>query len=242
MQSQIKKEKALKQSLIFFILLLSVTSESHAEKMRVAYASFGPALILLGDRGKGFLEKTRPRCGIDLSRRRIAFGAGPAQRQHRSFLGSDTAGYTANLQGGDLVKLGVAMNTTGYSVVTRPEIGAVADLKGKTLGIGRGRDLPYIHLSKLLRDNGFDPKDDVKWLALDGSDAGRLAMLKSGVIHEELFPATADLIAVKAGMKILTKLETPALAGGIHSSSIFVQKNRDSLRRSWKVISRESII
>jgi len=34
------------------------------------------------------------------------------------FLGSDTAGYTANLQGKDLVKLGVAMNTTGYSVVT----------------------------------------------------------------------------------------------------------------------------
>jgi ABC-type nitrate/sulfonate/bicarbonate transport system substrate-binding protein len=127
--------------------------------------------------------------------------------------------------------LGVAMNTTGYSVVTRPEIGAVADLKGKTLGIGRGRDLPYIHLSKLLRDSGFDPKDDVKWLALGGSDAGRLAMLKSGVIHGTVFPATADLIAVKAGMKILKKLETPALAGGIHSSSIFVQKNRDSLRR-----------
>ena len=107
----------------------------------------------------------------------------------------------------------------------------MADLKGKTLGIGRGRDLPYIHLSKLLRDNGFDPKDDVKWLALGGSDAGRLAMLKSGVIHGTVFPATADLIAVRAGMKILKKLETHALAGGIHSSLIFVQKNRDSLRR-----------
>jgi NitT/TauT family transport system substrate-binding protein len=34
----------LKQIVILFILLLSVTSESHAEKMRVAYASFGPAL------------------------------------------------------------------------------------------------------------------------------------------------------------------------------------------------------
>ena len=88
--------------------------------------------------------------------------------------------------------------------------------------------MPYIHLSKLLRDNGFDPKDDVKWFA---RDAGRLAMLKSGVIHGTVFPATADLIAVRAGMKILKKLETPALAGGIHSSLIFVRKNRDSLRR-----------
>lgn len=232
MQTQIKKEKALKQSLIFFILLLSLSSESHAEKMRVAYASFGPALSPSWVTAeKGFWKKH----GLDVEL--IYLGGGsrsvPAllSGSIEVFLGSDTAGYTANLQGADLVKLGVAMNTTGYSVVTRPEIGTVADLKGKTLGIGRGRDLPYIHLSKLLRDNGFDPRDDVKWLALGGSDAGRLAMLKSGVIHGTVFPATADLIAVRAGMKILQKLETPALAGGIHSSSIFVQKNRDSLRR-----------
>ena len=87
--------------------------------MRVAYASFGPALSPSWVTAeKGFWKKH----GLDVEL--IYLGGGsrsvPAllSGSIEVFLGSDTAGYTANLQGGDLVKLGVAMNTTGYSVVT----------------------------------------------------------------------------------------------------------------------------
>ena len=72
--------------------------------------------------------------------------------------GSDTGVTTAQLQGIPVVRLGVTMNTLGSSLLTQPSVQSVQDLKGKILGISRGRDASYIRLAKLLRDNGLNPQ------------------------------------------------------------------------------------
>ena len=155
----------------FFLILLTVglcASSLHAaEKMRVAYPAIaaGAAPIWITWE-KGIWHKH----GLDVeviylgggSRAVPALLAGSIEL----FLGSDTATYVAAMQGVKLVKLGVTMNSIGYYLMTQPDIRTVADLKGKVIGIGLGRDLPYIYLSKKLRENNIDPKNDVKLLSL----------------------------------------------------------------------------
>ena len=63
-------------------------------------------------------------------------------------IGSDTGVTTAQLQGIPVVRLGVTMNTLGSSLITQPSIQSVQDLKGKILGISRGRDASYMRLGQ----------------------------------------------------------------------------------------------
>jgi ABC-type nitrate/sulfonate/bicarbonate transport system substrate-binding protein len=142
-------------------------------------------------------------------------------------VGSDLGVTTAILQGASLTRIGVTTNTTGYSMVTRPGIRTVHDLKGKIVGITPGRDAAYARVVKLLRDNGMDPSKDVTFLSVgDGGPAARVAALSSGVIHATMFTPPSDMISEKAGMSILTKIDVPNVGGGLNTTPMFVQKKR----------------
>jgi NitT/TauT family transport system substrate-binding protein len=147
-------------------------------------------------------------------------------------VGSDLGVTTAILQGASLSRVGVTTNTTGYSVVTRPGIRTVRDLKGKIVGITPGRDAAYARVVKLLRDNGMDPSKDVTFLSVgDGGPAARVAALSSGVIHATMFTPPSDMIAEKAGMNILTKIDVANVGGGLNTTNAVVQKNRPLVLR-----------
>jgi ABC-type nitrate/sulfonate/bicarbonate transport system substrate-binding protein len=154
------------------------------------------------------------------------------------FMGSDTAAYVAAIQGAKIVKIGVTMNTLGYFLMTTPEIRSIADLKGKVLGISLGRDLPYAHLSKILRDHGIDPKTDVKFLPLGGGPGGYISALKAGRVQASMLIPPNHLVAEKAGLKALTKIDVPTLAGGLNTTQLILEKNRDTFIRFLKGSSR----
>jgi ABC-type nitrate/sulfonate/bicarbonate transport system substrate-binding protein len=140
--------------------------------------------------------------------------------------GSDTGITTAQLQGLAVVRLGVTMNTLGSSLLTQPSIQSVRDLKGKILGISRGRDASYIRLAKLLRDNGLNPNEDVKFLSIGGGEGGRLSALKAGVIHGTMLFPPLDLIARNEGLKVLQKFDVPSPGGGINTTAALLKQNR----------------
>ena len=102
------------------------------------------------------------------------------------------------------------------------------------LGIGLGRDLPYAHLTRILRDNGIDPKTDVKLLPLGGGPGGYISALKAGRVQGSLLIPPNHLVAEKAGLKALTKIDVPTLAGGLNTSQPFLEKNRDTFIRFVK--------
>ena len=213
-------------------LVLQFVSSVAAEKMTVAYATLGPALSpgwVTSD--KGIWRKH----GLDVDL--VYLGGGsrsvPAllSGSIQLFFGSDTAAYVAAIQGAKIVKLGVTMNTLGYFLMTSPDIRSIADLRGKVLGIGLGRDLPYAHLTKILRDNGIDPKTDVKILPLGGGPGGYISALKAGRVQASLIIPPNHLVAEKAGLRALTKIDVPTLAGGLNSSQPIVEKNRDTFIR-----------
>ena len=147
-------------------------------------------------------------------------------------LGSDLGIVTANLQNANLVRVGVTTNTLGYSIVVQPSIKTIRELKGRIIGITPGRDAAYARVVKLLRDNGMDSNKDVTFLSVgDGGPAARVAALSSGVIHASMFTPPSDMIAEKAGLKILAKLEVANVSGGINTTPQFIQKNRSQALR-----------
>jgi NitT/TauT family transport system substrate-binding protein len=141
-------------------------------------------------------------------------------------IGSDTGITTAQFQGLPVVRLGVTMNNLGSSVITPPNIESVQDLKGKLLGISRGRDASYVRLAKLLRDHGLNPNEDVKFISIGGGESGRLSALKAGVIHATMLFPPFDLIARNEGLKVLAKFDVPTPGGGINTTAAMLKQNR----------------
>src|SRR5262245_56851169 len=138
-----------------------------AEKIRVAYPAVAPGSTPSWVTAeKGIWQKY----GFDVEPILVSGGARavPAlvSRSVQFLIGSDTGVTTAMLQGIPLTRLGVTMNTLGSSLLTQPAVRSVKDLKGKVLGISRGRDASYIRLAKLLRDNGMNPNEDGKFLPI----------------------------------------------------------------------------
>ena len=149
--------------------------------------------------------------------------------------GSDTGVTTAQLQGIPVVRLGVTMNTLGSSLLTQPNVQSVQDLKGKILGISRGRDASYIRLAKLLRDNGLNPNEDVKFLSIGGGEGGRLSALKAGVIHGTMLFPPLDLIGRNEGLKVLAEIRC-ADSGRRHQHDGRAAQTKP--RRWWSIFSR----
>jgi NitT/TauT family transport system substrate-binding protein len=107
---------------------------------------------------------------------------------------------------------GVAVRVTaGYlpvhpsSLVARPEIKSVRDLKGTTLGISAFGGAPDLIARLVLRHFGLDPDKDVKFLPTGGAAETRLAAMKQGLIAATVVGVPGDLEATKLGFHVLAK-------------------------------------
>jgi ABC-type nitrate/sulfonate/bicarbonate transport system substrate-binding protein len=217
----------------FFWLIVVVTtvfsafSAGAAEKLRVAYPAVAPGSTPSWVTAE---KKIWQKYGLEVEPILVSGGARAVPAligQSVQFLiGSDTGVTTATLQGIPVARLGVTMNTLGSSLLTQPGVQSVRDLKGKILGISRGRDASYARLAKLLRDHGLNPNDDVKFLSIGGGEGGRLSALKAGVIHGTMLFPPLDLIAGREGLKVLAKFDVPTPGGGISTTAATLKQNR----------------
>ncbi len=215
-------------SLIFAVTLSTAIVEAQTVgKFRAAYPAIAPGSTPSWVTAeKGLWRKY----GFDVEPILVSGGARavPALigQSVQFLLGSDTGVTTAQLQGIPVVRLGVTMNNLGSSVITQPSIQSVKDLKGKLLGISRGRDASYVRLAKLLRDHGLNPNEDVKFLSIGGGEGGRLSAVKAGVIHATMLFPPFDLIARNEGLKVLEKFDVPTPGGGINTTVALLKQNR----------------
>jgi NitT/TauT family transport system substrate-binding protein len=219
---------------IVILIILSVTlrpfpgaAAEKLEKLRAAYPAVAPGSTPSWITAE---KKIWQKYGLDVEPILVSGGARAVPAllgQSVQFLfGSDTGVTTAQLQGIQVVRLGVTMNTLGSSLLSHPNVQSVQDLKGKILGISRGRDASYIRLAKLLRDNGLNPNEDVKFLSIGGGEGGRLSALKAGVIHGTMLFPPMDLIARNEGLKVLQKFDVPTPGGGINTTAALLKQNR----------------
>jgi NitT/TauT family transport system substrate-binding protein len=213
------------------LIILSVTlwplPGDTAEKIRVAYPAVAPGLTPSWVTAEAGIWR---KYGLDVETILVSGGARavPAliSNSVQFLMGSDTGVTTARLQGLPVVRLGVTMNTLGSSLLTQLNIQSVRDLKGKTLGISRGRDASYIRLAKLLRDHGLNPNEDVKFLPIGGGEGGRLSALRAGVIQGTMLFPPLDFIASNEGLKVLEKFDVATPGGGINTTEALLKQNR----------------
>ena len=209
------------------VLWFSASPSRSAEQIRLAYPAVAPGLAPSWVTAEAGIWR---KYGLDVETILVSGGARalPAliSNSVQFLVGSDTGVTTARLQGLPVVRLGVTMNTLGSALLTQPNIQSVRDLRGKTLGISRGRDASYIRLAKLLRDHGLNPNEDVKFLPIGGGEGGRLAALKAGVIQGTMLFPPLDLIASNEGLKVLEKFDVATPGGGINTTAALLKQNR----------------
>jgi ABC-type nitrate/sulfonate/bicarbonate transport system substrate-binding protein len=214
-------------SLSIVLGALPAVAAEKLESLRLAYPAVAPGSMPSWVTAE---KKLWHKYGLDLEPILVSGGARavPALLGNsvQFLVGSDTGVTTAQLQGIPVVRLGVTMNTLGSSLVTQPGLQSVKDLKGKLLGISRGRDASYIRLAKLLRDNGLDPNQDVKFLSIAGGEGGRLSAVKAGGIRGTMLFTPLDLIARNEGLKVLQKFDVATPGGGINVTAPLLKQNR----------------
>ena len=139
-------------------LLVTPPAAYTAEKLRAAYPAVAP-----GSTPSWITAEKRiwQKYGLEVEPILVSGGARAVPAllgQSVQFLfGSDTGVTTAQLQGIPVVRLGVTMNTLGSSLITQSGIQTVQDLKGKVLGISRGRDASYVRSPNCFATTGSTP-------------------------------------------------------------------------------------
>lgn len=125
------------------------------------------------------------------------------------------------------------------TLIAQPEIKALKDLKGKTLGISSFGATPDVGARMMIKQAGIDADKEIKIVAL-GSDAARLTALKQRVVDVVVISPPADTQMEKQGYRILARayelFSFPYLGLGTHTRKI--NERPDEIRRVIKATIR----
>jgi NitT/TauT family transport system substrate-binding protein len=125
------------------------------------------------------------------------------------------------------------------TLIAQPELKALKDLKGKTLGISSFGATPDVAARLMIKQAGIDADKEIKILAL-GSDAARLMALKQRVVDVVVISPPADTQMEKQGYRILARayelFSFPYLGLGTHTRKI--KEKPDEIRRVIKATIR----
>jgi ABC-type nitrate/sulfonate/bicarbonate transport system substrate-binding protein len=94
----------------------------------------------------------------------------------------------ASSRDGSLVVVGNSLNKAVFALMSRKDVGAVKDLKGKRIAVSQIGDPPYIYTIALLRKFGLGARD-VQWVPIGTDVNGRAAALEGG--RADATPLTA---------------------------------------------------
>src|SRR5262249_19285420 len=137
------------------------------------YSMAGPVIVALE---KGFFGQER------LNAEFVPFRGGPdllkAVLAGDVLLGVTRSTHIFRFRGaGSPIKM-IATHTEGnhFTLNVAPDVGALADLKGKAIGITRAGSTTWIFARMLVKQQGWDPDRDVKIVALGALDAQLAAL------------------------------------------------------------------
>ncbi|MSO20375.1 MAG: ABC transporter substrate-binding protein [Acidobacteria bacterium] len=144
-----------------------------------------------------------------------------------------TVGVVTDIRNWDRVILATTDPVVHWSIIARPDIKRVEDLKGKRIGFsGVGAMTHYIALS-LCKRMGWDPVFDVSMMAgaltVDGLQTGRVDAIIGDNLH--------GTMARAAGFPVLfnlTEWKMPIAGSGVRTTKTWVRENREAARRFTK--------
>jgi NitT/TauT family transport system substrate-binding protein len=123
-----------------------------------------------------------------------------------------------------------------FSLVVRPDIRRVEDLKGKTLAVSGVGEFTDVGTRLLLKKYGLVPETDVRLRALFGNHPLRLSALQAGQIDGTVMAMPYNKMAVKMGFRELVHLreviKTPQ--GGLVTTVQKIRSEPDLVLRAVK--------
>jgi NitT/TauT family transport system substrate-binding protein len=119
-----------------------------------------------------------------------------------TFEASPTSPMIASSKGADVKILGCTWPKLAYSFFSRNDVGSVADLRGRNIGISAPGSLPDLVARAMLRQAGLEPKD-VNFVVA-GSDAERIRAIVGKTIDAAI--SASDFAArPELGLKTLAR-------------------------------------
>jgi NitT/TauT family transport system substrate-binding protein len=119
-----------------------------------------------------------------------------------------------------------------FSLMSRPEIRSVKELKGKVLGIASMTSGESFLSRRLLKEAGVDPEREVT-LRTIGNTPDRLVALKTGVVDATTLTVPVDIQAEKLGLRRLAFMGEmlESINGGLGVSERWIQQRPDQIRK-----------
>jgi NitT/TauT family transport system substrate-binding protein len=237
-RAKLKRDRFLPM-LVFcalFVLAHSIPAEAAPFPIRVGYPQPSGAMLPVWVMSEAKLDH---KYGVDLQNIYISGGA----RLTQTLVAGDidmaaTGGAVVNaiLSGADLVYIAITVPTYGFSLYARPDVKDIAALKGKVIGVmTKGASSDHAAVA-LLRKNGMQPGQEVKFLYLGGVREA-LAALDRGVVSASVLSAPTTLTARRLGFKELLNIATlklPYIHNGIVTRRAFTRQNPEAIRAFLK--------
>jgi NitT/TauT family transport system substrate-binding protein len=106
--------------------------------------------------------------------------------------------------------VGTTTKSSGYAIISRPDIDSVKALKGKRIAINTFGSSADFAIYQLLSRNGLDPNKDVTLQAVAGSPDARFAALVSGSVDATVVNSPFEYRAEQRGFKTLLSVKETA--------------------------------
>src|SRR6266850_8539126 len=119
-----------------------------------------------------------------------------------------------------------------FSLMSRPEIRSVKELKGKVLGIASLTSGESFLSRRLLKEAGVDPEREVTLRSI-GNTPDRLVALRTGVVDATTLTVPVDIQAEKQGLRRLAFMGEilESINGGLGVSERWIQQRPDQIRK-----------
>lgn len=147
-----------------------------------------------------------------------------------------SAAVDASLGGADITMLGTMVKVPAFYIMALPEIKAIEDLRGKTVGVTRFGSSSDFTMRYVLRKHGLEPGRDVT-IIQTGDLFGAAAMLRTRAIVAAPFSSPTNLRAEEAGARVLLNMGKAGVYfphDAFMARRSFVNANEDLVRRLLK--------
>jgi NitT/TauT family transport system substrate-binding protein len=143
------------------------------------------------------------------------------------------ASIQANFSGADTVIVATIVRKFLFSIFARPEIGKMADLKGKVFGATRFGTLSDLASRVALRAYGIEPERDIT-MVQTGGPAETVIAMATGKVQAAAITPPATLQARKLKLNELldmSKLDAEYHINGVVTTRRYLKSNEDVVRR-----------
>lgn len=214
---------------IAFAMAPAGSAAERAEKVRIAVSSKSLGFLdTWAAKERGFFRKHGLDAEVIAMRPPLTIGALQAGEIDYA-IGASTISRGA-ISGAPVRIATLALRSSFHTLVTRPQIKTIADMRGKTVAvtIGAADDFVARHL---LRRGGVDPRD-VHFVNMGGSDT-RFPALHTGTVDASPLSLPFFIVAKRQGFNLLgTAADVLDMATvGIGTSTRKIQQEREQLKR-----------